>query len=387
MPVHLDKAKGLWRARVTLPGTDGNTRHLGWYKTKSEAQRATKAAQTDLARGTWIDPRESHIALETFWEAYTASTRYQRKTQGSKDVDRATWNKYIGPTFGGRRLDKIRHSDVQDWIDGLIAAGASRSTVNRCHRTLRAILNRAVAEERIPRNPAIGCDVPAVPMKRDADELAEVVWDVPELQAIIRAHPDRYRAFVALIATAGLRESEAIGLRWPNVDVLAFEVHVVEAVTLTSIGLVRGPTKNKHRRTVSITTGVAAMLVEHRESFGEGPDGAVFTNKHGRLINRVNFLRAVFRPALKSEGVHDGDVHSLRHSAGSILAAELGIEEARNLLGHGHSSTTERYVHALKAKRERSRQALETLWANDATGFGPILAPDSSETLQDNSLL
>ena len=152
---------------------------------------------------------------------------------------------------------------------------------------------------------------------------------------------------------------------------------MVEAVTLTSMGLVRGPTKNKHRRTVPITTGGAAMLVEHRERFGEGHDGAVFTNKHGRLINRVNFLRGVFRPALKRAGVHDGDAHSLRHSAGSILAAELGIE-ARNLLGHGHSSTTERYVHTLKAKRERSRQALETLWPP----MPPALAPFWPQTAQ-----
>lgn len=196
---------------------------------------------------------------------------------------------------------------------------AGPATVNRAHRTLRAILNRALHEERILRNPAIGCDVPAVPMKRNADELADVVWDVPELQAIIRAHPERFRAFVATMATSGLRSSEAIGLRWPNVDVLDGEIHVVEAVTFPKGRPHRGPTKNKRRRTVPLTSGVAAMLVEQRERFGEGPEGAVFTDVKGQLINRFWFLRSVFRPALKAAGVHEGDVSSLRRSASSIL--------------------------------------------------------------------
>jgi len=360
------KARG-YRVRV-WNGSGYDT--VGYRETKKAARSLEAQAKADRDRGTYVDPTRGKVTLEQFFEVYISSPRYLRKTQGSRDLDRSTWNRYIAPKFGRRPLDSIRHAEVQDWLDGL---GASRSTTNRVHRTLRAILNRAVHEEYLARNPALGCHVPTVPQKRDSDELAEVVWDVPELQAIVRSHPERYRAFVMTMATCGLRPSEAIGLRWPSVDLGRQEIHVVETVTLTSTGMVRGETKNKRRRTVPMTSGLVEMLREHRKHFDVGPDGAVFANDQGELINRVWFLRSVFRPALEIAGVHPGDVYSLRHSASSILADSLGIEAARELLGHSDTRTTERYTHTLAAKRERTRAALESLWSC------PTVAPEREE--------
>jgi site-specific recombinase XerD len=370
MPVNR-KGK-LWRARVTLPGTGGKMRSLGSFPTKTEALNAVRGAQAEINRGAWIDPRKGRLTLEEYWTLYTASARYQRKTKGSKDLDATTWRKHMRPAFGHRRLSSIRHSDCQDWIDNLAAEGYSAPTINRCHRTLRAVLNRAVFEERLVRNPSLGCDVPAVPL-RDGDGLTDVIWDVPELRAIIDAHPERYRTFVTVMATCGLRVSEAVGLRWSNVDMLRRRLNICEAVTLVAGEFQRGPTKNKHSRVVAVPEFLTLMLAQHREQFGDRPDGAVFSDDENKLINRQWYLRSVFRPALKHAGVHHGTVHDLRHSASSIVTAGTSIEDAQAMLGHSDTRVTQRYTHTLERRREAVAAHLEEL-------FVPFLSPDGQES-------
>lgn len=50
-------------------------------------------------------------------------------------------------------------------------------------------------------------------------------------------------------------------------------------------------------------------------------------------------------------------------------------EAARELLGHSDTRTTERCTHTLRAKRQKSREALEALWAVSESEFAPDLAP------------
>ena len=52
--------------------------------------------------------------------------------------------------------------------------------------------------------------------------------DESELAALVRHAPNQYRAGVTLLAYSGLRLSEALGLRWRDVDLVAGEFHVRE---------------------------------------------------------------------------------------------------------------------------------------------------------------
>jgi integrase len=65
----------------------------------------------------------------------------------------------------------------------------------------------------------------------------------------------------------------------------------------------------------------------------------------GSCYTTASYNRAIRRGA-KAANVGHWSVNQLRHSAGTNLRAEHGLEAAQRMLGHLHASTTERYAKA-----------------------------------------
>ena len=59
------------------------------------------------------------------------------------------------------------------------------------------------------------------------------VLDEAELAAVVRHAVDPYRSAVIVLAYTGLRLSEALGLTWGDIDLVAGELHVREQFTPT----------------------------------------------------------------------------------------------------------------------------------------------------------
>jgi hypothetical protein len=59
--------------------------------------------------------------------------------------------------WGGVPLGKITHADVAEWVSGIRLAPASVAYV---HRVLHLVLELAVRDGRISRNPAVGVRLP-----------------------------------------------------------------------------------------------------------------------------------------------------------------------------------------------------------------------------------
>ena len=72
----------------------------------------------------------------------------------SRESDEANWRLHVEPTFGDLPVASITKAGVARWVGALVATGASASSVNRYLATLRSILAFAVADGRIPSNPA-----------------------------------------------------------------------------------------------------------------------------------------------------------------------------------------------------------------------------------------
>jgi len=184
---------------------------------------------------------------------------------------------------------------------------------------------------------------------------------------------DTFRPVAATCAYAGLRLSEALGLRWRDVD--------FGAGTLT-VGAQLGPDGTRaplktaaSAATVPLLPALAAELRAHRSRVaGQAlarvqPDAFVFTTARGRPHGRRNVLRAVYAAGdaagLNGEGRERVGVHDLRHSFVAVaLAAGLTLPEAAALARHANPRVTAAVYAGL------TDQARAGLGAKLAAAFG-----------------
>jgi integrase len=182
-------------------------------------------------------------------------------------------------------LSKLSHADIAAWISSINLAPAS---VRYIHRVLFLVLELAVRDGRLARNPAAGVRLPKVAKAekrflthdevfRLADAAAE--YPIPEVGR-------QYRALVLLLAFCGLRWGEAAGLKVGRLDLLRRRVTVAE--TLSEVGgrLVSGTPKNHQTRSVPMPGFVADLLAE--VAARKAASDLVFTTWRGRPLRNLN---------------------------------------------------------------------------------------------------
>lgn len=98
-------------------------------------------------------------------------------------------------------------------VPRMIANGSAAGTAHQAHRTIRTAIGEAVRRGHLTRNPAALAKPPRLP---DAEVQP---YSVPEVQAILRAAVSRRNSARWAVALAlGLRQGEALGLKWSDVD-------------------------------------------------------------------------------------------------------------------------------------------------------------------------
>src|SRR5579862_7564285 len=109
---------------------------------------------------------------------------------------------------------------LQDFVDDLLAAGRSATTIRNALLPLRAIYRRAVQREHVASNPTLKLSLPAVRSSRDRVARAD------EAAALLAALPAADRGLWATALYAGLRMGELQALDWADIDLEHNLIHV-----------------------------------------------------------------------------------------------------------------------------------------------------------------
>lgn len=342
------------------------------FGTISDARAYLATIQADILRRTYRAPRAVNETLSAY------GVRWVQTRAGIKSSTRAQYEidfrRHVEPYLGDRVLDRIEPEMVRRWNvelgrdlrSALAHTGRDGSaTVARAYRMLRSILQTAVDDELLVRNP---CRIAGAGETRSAER---PVLSTPQIAALADEVPAHYRAFVVLAAFSGLRAGELAALRVadleltdaPSVRVSRRFYRVAGEVTVDAPKSARG------FRTVAIPAFVATELrrhlAEHRGVAGKSD--LVFVTSSGRDV--LDGYSQVIRRALDRLGREDVRTHDLRHSA-LTAAAENGATLATlmHMAGHSTSDAAQRYQHATA---EHARKVADAI---DASA-GPLLAP------------
>ncbi|HEX5980971.1 MAG TPA: tyrosine-type recombinase/integrase, partial [Thermoleophilaceae bacterium] len=331
-----------------------------------------RAAARDRERTmAQIRDRGLYVSRLTFGEFFPEWLRRRRPY-----VAAGTWTDYeihgrkrLLPHFGDRRLTAITTFEVRDWLLELHESGDwAPKTLNNALGVLVAALNGAAADRLIALNPAAGVErLPLGHIERDWLRLHEIG---PYLGACTPV----YRPLAELLIGSGTRISEALALRWDDVD---FERRVLR-VYRSDKREGEGSTKGKRFRSVQVGPGLLETLRDLRARQAEAEPGdltraRVFTmpvrtrkRERGRWrskqglapMDRNTVSTSWHKQALADAGLRDMPLHALRHTAAAAwLLTGHPLIYVQRQLGHASIKTTESFYGHLEESFLKSAPA------------------------------
>lgn len=364
-----------WRARYV--DTDGQEREK-LFGRKVDAQQWLDDITSTIVSGTYVAPGAGQVTVGQMHTQWVGTFGHLKDT--TKATRETNWNAHVKDRWESTRISEIQTSTVRSWVQDMRDDGSKAATIENALGVLRMILELAVEDRRLPRNPCQGVKAP----RREHSARAYLTHEQVEILA--QEVGDRYRLVILFLCYTGLRYGEMAALRVSNFDMLRRRVNVRQSVTEVKGKLVWSSPKNHERRSVPfpkfLVDELAAVMA------GKGRDDLVFTAPEGGVLRLATFRSrtltksvAALRP-VDDEGNVTSDfpkatIHDCRHTAASLaISAGANVKAVQTMLGHQSAALTldtyadlfpddlERVAEALDAAREsaagRLRAAGET---------------------------
>lgn len=239
------------------------------------------------------------------------------------------------------------------------------------HGALRAVLNDAVRLDKLTRSVATLIKLPRLlKPERTAFNAVEAA------RFLQHASSERHFAIFATLLLAGVRPSEALALKWSDIN--AGTLRVQRALVWLP-GKDRAPifasTKTDRVRTIALGERLVGILQRHRVkqarsrlSLGGSYDSdlnLIFGTELGGPLQLHNVVRA-FKKVLRRAALKDMRFYDLRHSHATMLhAMGVPVKVIQSRLGHASITLTlDTYVHDSPGMQEEAAGQLDALLAS-----------------------
>lgn len=355
---------GRWQARYPSPGGE-RVEAPTTFATKAEASRFLAEVEMQMARGSWTAVAGSRVRLEDYAWGWLGGRRVRGKPLAPRTLDsyRHSLKRWILPTLGPLTLDKLTPARVRTWHAD-VSAHTGPTATRQAYSILRAILNTAVEDELLSRNP---CKIRGAGQPTSAER---PLLDPQTVALLAAAMPPHLRALTLTAFYAHTRLGEVVALERRDVDLDAGTLRVErQQIEVSGSGPRVTPPKTSSVRLVHLPAPAVAVLAEHLRNQGPAlPQARLFTRPDGSRLRGwdVNWAWRQARTAVGLPHVH---FHDLRH-AGLTLSAQAGatLAEVMRRAGHASSAAAMRYQHAAERRDKDIAARLTQLLAGDDAG-------------------
>ncbi|MFF0588685.1 tyrosine-type recombinase/integrase [Streptomyces sp. NPDC003781] len=383
---------GKWHGRVTVGIRDDgrpDRRHVE-RKTRAEVTAAVRELEKQRDGGAVRKAGRAWTveAWLTHWVETIAPLAVNENTMVGYGV---AVRKHLIPALGAHRLDKLGPEHIERFYGRMQADGRRAGTIHQIHRTFRTSLNEAVRRGHLTRNPVQLAKAPRV-----SEEEIEP-FTVEEVKRLLRAADDRRNSARWAVALAlGLRQGEALGLKWADVDMERGVLMVRRSRRRPRYAHGCGGTCGRKagycpqrqrtnpetadtksragRRSVGLPAQLVDLLRVHRAkqdaeraAAGEkwADEGWLFATPDGRgTPPRTDYDD--WKELLAAAKVRDGRLHDARHTAATVLLI-LGVSEraVMGLMGWSTTAMAARYQHMVDSVRsDVARQVDGLIWTS-----------------------
>ncbi len=352
--VYRRKSDGQWCGAIFT----GTRQKVLYGKTKQEVIAKLVAAQELLSKGHVANqPAPTVTEFLRSWLSTSVKPRVRPLTYAGYRVN---VEKHLVPTLGKIRLDQLTPRDVQEMMNSRLAAGLSTKTVTYVHQVLRTALGVAVRWDLVSRNVARLVDRPRI-QRKQINPFSP--FEAREFLRAVRGH--RLEALFSVALALGLRQGEALGLRWQDIDFAAGTISVRNQLQRIDGKLTLvAPKTEKSRRTLVMPALIVERLKEHEkrqvaEKLWAGSSwqetGHVFANHVGAPTQARRVIEQ-FHEALHKAGIRRVRFHDLRHSCATLLLVQgVSPRVVMEVLGHSEIALTmNAYSHVVPELQRQS---------------------------------
>jgi integrase len=319
---------GRWQVRY--PGPDSVVRPADdTFETKTDAEVWLTRKEAEILDGDWIDPDASEILIPD----YAATWIDERAGLRPKTVVnyRSLLRCHIAPHLATVTVGELTLARVRRWRTKLLDSGTGPVATAKAYRFLRAVMNTAVDDGLIKRNP---CRIKGAGSEHSPERPH---LSVAQVYALADAVGLRYCALILLAAFSSLRWGELAALRPEDIDLDACTVRVTRQLNKPGAAPLFGPPKSRAgRRVVDFADLIVPDLRKHLSSLSSDAQLA-FTSAEGTALSNTNFRRRIWVPALAAVGLEDIHIHDLRHT-GNQFTANAGANPRELMARMGHDS-------------------------------------------------
>jgi len=367
------RSDGRYEASLTVEILeDGRQVRKSFYgQTKSEVKEKLETARAGLKKG--IKPVDGRTTLGDYLDSWLSDTVKISNRERTYESYRYLVNTHIKPALGKEKLAKLTPDHVQSWLTDKRASGLSANSVNRMRAVLRRALTIAERRGAVSRNVAKLTEPP----RGTAKELQILsVEEAGKLLAAVRGH--RLEALYTVALAIGLRQGEAIGLQWGDVNFAEKAIRVerqlqrIKGDREKSVLVFSEPKSAKGRRSIPLPAFALKALEQHRtqqeflvrklEGRPLRDDDLVFTNSIGKPLE-PRLVHSQFKELLKEAEVRSVRFHDLRHTCASLLLAQGAFpKDVQEILGHSNIHMTMNvYAHAIEESKRNAADMMNTL--------------------------
>ena len=407
--VYFSESDGKWHGWVTVgtkPDGRPDRRHR-MAATEAEVKEKVKELEKLRAAGK-VRKAGRPPTVEQWMDTFLNTVCARKVEDGSMaprtlDDYRSKTQLYIVPGIGKHRIDRLAAEHLDKLYLDLLRRPLASSTVLQVHRIISRALQVAMQREIITRNVATLLDAPS------AEEIEIEPLTRDEARAVlVEAERRRNGCRWSVALAMGLRQGEALGLRWAYLDLdegvmqiwwqlqrLQWQhgcedphacgakhhrkacrknctahknyargcpkpcpkdctSHEKACPERKGGGLVFRPPKGRNKRTAPIPPPLIPLLkaqrtAQKRERLAAGElwedNDLVFCQPNGRPIDPRRDWEE-WQDILKAAGLEAKRVHDGRHTAGTLLTENgVGLRVVMELLGHSQLRVTQRYTH------------------------------------------
>ena len=271
--------------------------------------------------------------------------------------------------FGRRKLAEIKTMDVEQFLRKLRKDGRASSYIAQCRGMLHQIMNKAVANDFLVKNPVAFAEK----MRKQPPKEKEA-FTADEMRILFRELPDdRIGWSIRLLLATGMRAQELLGLEPRHIAADGSSINIAQAVVRVKGTVAIGTPKSfDSYRTIPIPEMVRYCArnlrnTENKFIWEAGKPGMPCSPSH---------FRDQFKKALeKIEGVRVLTPHCCRHTfVSQMQALGVDIETIQNIVGHAEIDMTRHYLHVQEPKRLEAAQRFSEAFSKKGKGtFGNVL--------------